>query len=465
MKNLKFIDREPELKFLEGQHKTNGSNLVIIYGRRRTGKTELINEFQKNKPHVYFLCDKRGAESNAKELARISAEHFGDVMPAVRDFYDAFLYLTKRLQSNEKLIVAIDEFSYLVEKDASIPSIFQKIVDEIIKNRRVMLILCGSSMSMMYEGTLSYKSPLYGRRTGFWELKPLEFKNVYKFFPEIGLEQAIQMYSIFGNIPAYLSVVNPKNSLEKNVIEKIMKKGAPLYREPEILLQAEIREVSTYKSILEAMSTSAKLSEIAGKAGIDAKDLPKYFKVLDNLQLIRKEIPATEVKSNKSLYFINDRLFSFWFGFCSGNMSYIEEGKDGYVFDKFVAPNLVKLFSFAFEDVAREMLAYATPFHAEKIGRWWGYERQDEIRKRIEIDSIALNEKTKQILFCECKWQNGVNAMKILAQLKEKAKFVQWNNEKRKEHYAIFAKSFKERIKAPGLMLFDLKDMEKFFKQ
>jgi len=319
----------------------------------------------------------------------------------------------------------------------------------------------------MYEHTISSKSPLYGRKRGFWEVRPFLFKDVCKFFPSLSLERVIEIFSVFGNVPAYLKEVNTTFSIKENIKEKILKKGSPLYREPEILLLEEFREPSPYQNILEAMSEEAKLSKIANKAKIEAKDMPKYLKKLLQLSLIRKEQPITEKKTKKTLYFIEDNLFYFWFRFCSKNLSFLEEGKEEFVFENYIEKHLPNLFAKGFESACKELLSTLFP-NFSKIGRWWGHRKSEKGERVVEeIDIVALNEKSKEILFCECKWKDKVNAEKICKELLEKAGYVQWNNDKRKESLAVFAKSFSKRIsefEGRRVYCFDLKDLERFIK-
>ncbi|MEM2584636.1 MAG: ATP-binding protein, partial [Thermoproteota archaeon] len=206
----RFINRKQELEFLEEKF-SDKRQLIIIYGRRRVGKTELIKQFCKNKDHLYFLADRRGSLLNAERFANIAAEHFGDVPPKARSFDDVFTYIAKRLDER-KIVIVIDEFSYLVEKDDSIPSVFQLIWDEILKDKNIMLILCGSLVSMM-ESILSYRSPLYGRRTGQWKLSPLRFNQAKKFFSNYSIEQKVEAYSILGGIPFYLNTFDDKKDI------------------------------------------------------------------------------------------------------------------------------------------------------------------------------------------------------------------------------------------------------------
>ena len=200
-----------------------------------------------------------------------------------------------------------------------------------------------------------------------------------------------------------------------------------------------------------------------------------------NLLLIREittttsfsfvELPFTPLeKSNQqTIYQIDDNFFEFWFRFVYPNKSDIEGGETDKVLKKIKNEFNVHV-SRTYEQVCREFLTQLnyrdeTPFHFSKIGIWWGHYRENNVRKEIEIDNVAINEETKEVLFVECKWQNNVNAEKILRELKEKAKHVDWNRGERKEYYVVFAKSFRERVSGEDVLLFDLGDVEEVFRQ
>ena len=460
---LTFVDRERETHFLEDIYNQKGTRIVILYGRRRVGKTEIIKTFLKGKDSIYFLADKRGTESNARRFAGEAAYHFKDVPPDVHNFDQVFSYITKR---TEKIVIAVDEFSYLVEKDDAIPSVFQLIADEIIRKRDFMVILCGSSISMMEKGTLSYKSPLYGRRTGQWLVEPLKFKDVSKFFTEYTFSQIIEAFSVVGNIPAYILKFDDSVPVIENIQEKILRKGTFLHEEIEFLLRGELRDPSRYSSVLEAMGKgAARMTEIAQKSHISVRDLPKYLRTLQNLHLIEKVQPITEKKGKKTIYKISDQFFHFWFRFIYHNMSYLESGNVDYIMER-IRKDFNSFVGLSFERICREALQelnyHKKLFTFLDVGTWWGHYRDKEGRKEMEIDNIALNGETKDILFAECKWKDKVHAEKVLHSLKEKSKHVSWFNTSRKEHFAIFAKSFSEY--PDDCLCFDLEDLEQLFR-
>ena len=465
----KFVNRKEELEFLEREFTDTGLKVIILYGRRRVGKTELINQFCKDKPHIYFLADKRGTLINAREFAANLARYFNDITPEVRNFDDAFIYILKRTE-DRTLIVAIDEFAYLVEKDDSIPSVFQKIVDVHLRGTNVYLILCGSSISMM-EGILGYRSPLYGRRTGQWKVTPLRFKDSWSFLPRYSLEEFIEAFSVVGNIPAYLLQFDDSADIYENIEKRTLGKGNPLYEEVEFILRAELREPSVYMSVVEAIANGAtKVTEIANRCYINAKDIPKYLQVLQRLQLVHRVVPVTErkTKTKKAIYQISDNFFRFWFRFVYPNRSDVEGGEVDRALTKIRAefnPYVGRIF----EQVCREFLVEVNhraglPFHFTKIGIWWGHFREDGVRKEIEIDIVALNEDTRDILFAECKWQNKKVGINTYHNLMEKSTHVEWHNDKRKEYFALFSKAgFTPELKKEkdNIILFDLKEIEK----
>ncbi|NOR84589.1 hypothetical protein GQ473_00580, partial [archaeon] len=225
---------------------------------------------------------------------------------------------------------------------------------------------------------------------------------------------------------------------------------------------------SYYYTILEAIATShTKFSEIASFMGRNPTAITPFMDdVVNYYEMIDRLVPVTQrkAKSRNTSYVIKNPLFRFWFKYVYPHLSYFENGDYEYVIKK-VDLTINSFFGKGFEIVCEEVLKELNaqnklPFRFHKSGSEWG---KDTNRDVFEIDIAAFNEDTREILFCECKWKENVNAKKILAELKEKAKFVQWNNDKRKEYYVLFAKSFKEKLKEPGVMLFDLKDLENLF--
>lgn len=452
-----FINRKDELDFLEERYMQHGFDFIVIYGRRRIGKTELIKNFVKDKLHIYMLCNKAGTSANISRFKQEVAKFLREPEIASGDLEEIFSYLVPRAKG--KLVVVLDEFSYLVEKDDSVPSIFQGVIDEVVKEKNVMLIICGSSISMM-ESLLGYKNPLYGRKTGHIKLDFLNFSYFKDFFPLYNIEENIRTYAILGGVPFYLDKFDPGISALENAKKEILSKKGRLYEEVDFLLREEMREPDIYKGILSAIAQgNAKVAEIADKTGIKASDMDRYLKILIMLGIIKKEIPVTEKKSKRTLYTIDDNFFDFYSSFFEPYRSDIELGEMKNL-EESLKKNFNAYTGKKFEKLIRkEAIRKISPFPISKAGRWWGFYRENEMRRELEIDIVALNEGTKDILFCECKWQDNVNAEKLYEELKEKAKFVKWNDGNRKEHYAVAAKSFS--VRTGHARCVDLKELEK----
>lgn len=456
---MKFIDREMELDFLEKKYRSNEAEMIILYGRRRIGKTEMLLHFAKKKRYIYFLGRLESREDTLKRFNASLIEFFKDfnlVTKPLTNWDEIFNYLAEKTK-HERIMLIFDEYPFVLENFPEINSVLQDKWDSLLKKTKIMLILSGSSISMMEKHTLEYKSPLYGRRTGQWLLEKLNARHLKEFYPDYSVEDILLTYSCLDTIPGYLVKFLPDTDVWGNIEKKLLSKGEFLYEEVEVLLREEFRDPSNYMSILSAISGgSTTFGEIHSITKLDKSLLSKYLYILERLGVINKIIPVTEsykskLKARGALYFLKDNFFDFWFRFVYLNKGELEGGKTKEVLTR-IKNEINTWLGRKFEQFVADLLPSISP-EFPKIGRWW--------HKDKEIDIVALNENTKQILFCECKWQGRVNAKKILAELKEKSQYVQWNNDKRKEHYAIFAKSFREKIKEPNLFLYDLKDLQK----
>jgi AAA+ ATPase superfamily predicted ATPase len=451
MQITKFINRLEEIKLLNDKWKKNNAQFIIIYGRRRVGKTELIKQFIKNKKGIYFLGR---LESKKDQLERIS-EHLSDFFSdsvintsPLNSWEAVFEYITNK---NEKFIFAIDEFPYVVKTSPEILSIIQEYWDEKLKKSKIFFILCGSSLSMMEKYIFDYSTPIYGRRTFDIKVPPLSFNNITEFFPKNNIEENIKIYSILGGTPAY------QLEYEKNIddtIKKIISKQSFLLREPEFILREEVNEPRLFISILHAISIGkTSVGEITNQTGLDRGIVGKYISVLIDLDLIIREVPVTESwKSRKGNYYIKDNFFNFWFRFIYPNLHHIE--LNPVVVENIIKKELDSYIGRIFEDICKQFLIKNKLFASLKIGKWW---YKDE-----EIDIVGLNEDKKEINFFECKWKklSYDQSLKILKKLKDKSVSVKWLNDTRKEYYGIFAKKIekKDEIKKQGYFAYDLDD-------
>jgi AAA+ ATPase superfamily predicted ATPase len=443
---MPFVNREMELRWLANRWKAGPGQLLIVYGRRRVGKTELLKQFIRDKPAVYVLADRRPERDQLKEVAARLGAHFGDAFigrKGFQDWLEAFEYLKaelsgKRARGNRRLLLVLDEYPYLVENNQAASSLFQKGWDETLRYLPLWLVLCGSSMAMMESETLIQRAPLYGRRTGDLLVRPLDFSGVRQFLPKRwSFERCVAIYAILGGMPGYLRQFDPSTGLEENLRERILAPGAFLFREVDFLLKEELREPRNYLAILRAIGQGKrKFGEIINDTGLSKNVLHKYLQVLENLQLIEREVPVTEEpahRSRRSLYRLQDPFVAFWFDCVYPFASDLELGETGPALRR-VRELLPHLLGRAYERIAREMIrrSQALPFPPLRVGRWW--DGQDE------IDVVAINEEANAILFGAVKWSPNPLGIDLLERLKAKARRVEWGREGRREALALFSR-------------------------
>ena len=461
-----FIGREAELKFLQDKYTEERGQLIVLYGRRRVGKTETLREFCKDKPHVFFSCTQT---TDLVQLRNFSSRMFKENIPAknyISEFADwekAFRAVLDLPYGNQKKLLVIDEFPYMCRGNKSIPSILQNLWDAELRDSNVMIILCGSAMSFIEKELLSEKNPLYGRATGIYKMKEMGFYDAIKFFPEYSDRDKVLTYAVLGGIPHYLRQWNPKLSVDENIKRNILTKGCILYSEVEFLLHQELRETPIYNSIIEAVALgNTKLNDISQKSLLeDTAKTSVYLKNLMELGIVEREFSVDakikeRANSGRGTYRLTDNFFRFWYAFGFANYSQLEDGDVDGVYEYVVKPALHEFASFAFEDVCREFVRMLQkknelPFRYSKMGRWMGKttvrdeKASDGLRTaETEIDLLCIGKDAKEYLVGECKF-NGVpfsyseylDTLAKLTPLKEKSKF----------YYALFSESgFDQKI-------------------
>jgi AAA+ ATPase superfamily predicted ATPase len=440
---IRFVDREKELEFLNSEYRKADASLVVIYGRRRIGKTALIKEFIQGKPAVYYLASEEVERENLISLQELIAGFTANqLLKKGSNFSWEDLLLTFKDQPTKgKKVIAIDEFQYLCKINPAFPSIFQKIWDNHLKNENIMVILCGSLISMMESQVLDYSSPLYGRRTGQIKLKPISFLDYRQFYPTKTDDELVQYYAVTGGVPKYIEAFNETNDIYEAIRQQILNKQSFLYEEPVFLLEKEVNEIGSYFSVIKTIAQgNHKLGKIAASLEVAPSKLTKYIAILINIDLLERQVPVTESnpeKSKKGLYFIKDNFIEFWFKFIFPYRSFLEIDNQDYVINRIRGNFIDNHVSFVFEKICLERLAEMNTKHIFnfpilRFGKWWN--------NNTEIDLVGLNEESRQIIFGECKYSKTPVDTDILNNLVHKAKQVQWFNNERKESYIIFSR-------------------------
>lgn len=461
-----FIGREQELSFLENKYNEKNSQLIVLYGRRRVGKTETLREFCKGKPHIFFSCTQ---STDKIQLQKFSQQILRENIPArqyISEFAEweqAFTAISELPYGNRKKLIVIDEFPYMCKGNKSIPSILQNLWDSKLKDSNVMIILCGSAMSFIEKELLSEKNPLYGRATGIYKMKEMGFYDAIRFFPNYSEKDKVIVYAVLGGVPHYLNQFDPNLSIEANIKKNILTKGSILYSEVDFLLHQELRETPIYNSIIEAVALgNTKLNEISQKSLIeDTSKTSVYLKNLIELGIVEREFSVDaklkeKSKGNRGTYRLTDNFFRFWYAFGFTNLSQLEDGDVEGVYEYLIKPHLQQFASVIFEDVCKEFVKKLQkenmlPFRYMKMGRWIGKttirDKNAESGLRIaetEIDLLGIGEHEKKYLVGECKFKNSpfnyseyLNTITKLTSLKNRATF----------YYALFSLSgFDEKI-------------------
>ena len=435
-----FIGRERELDALNKLYKSNKFEFAVIYGRRRVGKTALINEFIDNKKAIYFMGVESNAKQNLENFSKSIMEFASgiDTESSFLSFQAALEYVFK-LAESERIILAIDEYPYVARSSKSLASTLQLLIDKYKDTSKLMLILCGSSMSYMEDHVLAYKAPLYGRRTAQMKLLPFDFEETCRYFKNLSDEEKALIYGIAGGTPQYLLQMDDKLSIEDNIKNTYLNPISFLYEEPTNLLKQEVREPAIYTAIITAIATGAsRMSEISGKVGEDTNVCSIYIKNLINLGIVQKETPYGEKSSRKSIYSIEDNMFRFWYRFVLDNNSIIARGAADLVYKR-IEPQLSDYMGKVFEEICKQylwkqLLSCNCPIEFNSLGRWWGNDPQEKCQTEIDI----MGEQDKNTaLFAECKWTNEKVDLGVLETLVKRSNLFPYKT----KHYYLFSKA------------------------
>lgn len=436
---MEFLNRKAELELLEKEYAAGRFSFVVVYGRRRVGKSRLLWEFASSKPSLVFTADTQTEALNIRRLQDKASRVLQDSLLSSVDFPSIeslvrHLFQT-RGQQNERFVLIIDEFQYLVQQNAAMPSIIQRLIDEDLQHTQHMLILCGSLVSLMYKTTLAYESPLYGRRTAQIKLGPLSFDHFTAWCPEETPASQVELYGLVSGIPKYMELFAKGSTPLESAMRNFLHPGSFFLQEPRFLLNEEITEGKTYFSILQVIAQGEhKIGKIAAKVGLKNANITSFLNRLQDLDLIERRVPVFEArpdKSKKGLYFFKDHFFRFWFAFMFPYSADIEMGLTDFA-RKRIEEGFGRFISSVFEEVCQETILKRRLFPVHRIGRHWD--------RHLEIDVVARGE--ADLFFGECKWSDSPVGLDVLNQLKGKVasldpKYLQGQA----IHYGLFAKA------------------------
>lgn len=435
-----FIGRERELSTLNKLYASGKFEFVVLYGRRRVGKTALLNHFIEDKPAIYFMGVESNEKQNLENFSKCILEYTSGIS-ADNSFlsFQAALETVFKLSEKDRLILVIDEYPYAARASKSLASTLQLLIDRYKDRSKLMLILCGSSMSYMEDHVLAYKAPLYGRRTAQIKLLPFDFAETCRCFGNFSNEEKAIAYGIVGGTPQYLLQINDDLSIEENIKNTFLEPTSTLYEEPTNLLKQEVREPAIYTAIITAIATGySRMSEISGKVGEETNVCTSYLRNLVSLGIVTKETPYGEKASKKSIYSIDDNMFRFWYRFVPENSSMISRGAADLVYRR-IEPYISDYMGKVFEEICKQylwklLLSGSSPIEFNSLGRWWG---NDPINKcQAEIDIMGEQNKETAV-FAECKWKNETTDLGVLDTLISHSELFPYKN----KHLFLFSKS------------------------
>ena len=441
----RFIGRKEELRSLDRLYQKSGFQMLVLYGRRRIGKTTLLNRFMEGKQGVFYTAVRTSARRNMEMFGKRLVE---SLAPESREMSFGnleaeFSFLTRK-SAQERIIVVIDEFPYWAEMDGCLTSVLQKYIDTEWMQGQMMLILSGSSLSFMENHVLGEKSPLFGRRTAQIRLGPFSYREAGEFVPAYGPEDKAVCYGVTGGIAKYLSLLDDCKSLDENLVDLFFSRDGYLFEEPSNLLAQEFRSVSSYGAIIEAVAGGAgKVNEIADHVHIDGSSVSHALSNLQSVGVVQKRFSITEETNKKKIrYTLGDGMFRFWYRYVPEGVDMIQAGLGEKYYRAAVLPYLSEYMGGIFEEMARSYTLTAgiedqLGFVPLNVGQWWG--TNPATRTTTDIDLVALNKYDRKAAIGECNYKNEILDKKILDELKERNQLLDHRYEI--VRYLLFSKS------------------------
>ena len=426
-----FVGREKELRDLDKMYHSDKFEFAVIYGRRRVGKTALISHFIQDKKAIYFMGVESNEKQNLENFSKSIFEYVEGVQSGlVFDSFQTALEYVFQLAQKERIIIAVDEYPYVARVSKGLASTLQMLIDKYKDNSKLMLIICGSSMSYIEDHVLAYKAPLYGRRTAQMKILPFDFAETCRCFNNFSDEDKAIIYGIVGGTPQYLLQMDDKLSIGENIRNTFLNTSSFLFEETENLLKQEVRDTAIYNAIITSIATGAsRMSEISAKIGENTSVCSNYLKNLISLGIIKKEIPYGEKSSRKSIYRIADNMFRFWYRFIPANTSIIMRGAVDLAYRR-IEPQLSDYMGSVFEDICGQylwnlLINGESPVEFAELGRWWGNDPVSRIQTKIDI--MAVQDRNTA-LFGECKWTNEKVDLGVLETLVKRSQIFHYNN-------------------------------------
>lgn len=436
---MKFVDRDSEIKRLERALNDNrGSQFVVIYGRRRLGKSTLIRHVLKE-DDIYYMADMTEQSQQIAMLSKTIAYKFPGFDKVIYPDWDSLIVSLKH-RTSERFTICFDEFPYMVKANSSLPSVIQRHIDS--KDLPFNIIVCGSSQQMMHSMVLDSASPLYGRSDVVMKIEPIPIKYLQEVM-NLDSVQTIEEYAVWGGVPRYWELREKESSLISAIEYLLFDVNGTLYDEPSKLFLDDFQQTALSSSIISLMGNGVnRFSEVAARLQKKATDLSNPFAKLMQLGYIERENPFGEDlrNSKKSIYQLSDPFLCAYYKYVVPNRSLIGLGRKTMVVDLF-KQSFNEFVGKYWERLCRNVVSGNELFGVvwNKASRWWGNVKNGSSSKMIEIDVVAESFDKKKILIGECKWTEKENASRLFYELENKARMLPFVKDK-EIVYVLFLK-------------------------
>ncbi|MEZ4865732.1 MAG: ATP-binding protein [Caldilineaceae bacterium] len=438
-----LLNRTRELAYLDRRYAQPKAEFVVLYGRRRVGKTTLIYEWSRGKPALYFFAARLPDHVLLQEFGKQVAQALGQPDRVFPDWSSVFVALAE-LARAERFIVVIDEYPYLAESSPGLSTVLQRAWDTTLQHSKLFLCLTGSAHSVMRREILEGQAPLYRRHTWAYELLPLQPSDYHHFFPGYTAEQIIESYSVLGGMPRNVTTVNPQTQLLRNITNEILDPAGGLFNEVPLLLHEELKgEVDVFSRVLETIAAGAHTrQEVAAVMQITLASAQHYLNELQTIGVLEHRLPLTRVQSAKrqGSYHIVEPFLRFWHRWIAPHRRLLEINQRQKETLQEIRLNLPYIVAPVWETVARQHLLVASgqgriPFAVQEIGSWWTRDAQ--------VDAVGVNRQTRQVIFGEARWRaTDVTAKDVELLVEKGLAWLQGDTARWEVYYAFFAKSF-----------------------
>ncbi|MDX1414291.1 MAG: ATP-binding protein [Candidatus Promineifilaceae bacterium] len=468
---MSFVSREMELGLLADLYQRERAQLLILYGRRRVGKTRLLTHWagSLSQPVFYWMATQTSAANQLRDFSQALFRflHIEAPVPATFSYgsWDAAFSELARASESQRFVAILDEITYVMQANPEVPSLIQRAWDHQLHDSNIFLILTGSLAGIIQRAVLDYQAPLYGRATARLKLQPLSFAALDDMLPLYTTEQRVAVYTMTGGIPAYIEQFDDNLTLEENLKKRIVTPINVMLTDAVFLLREQFEEPRNYMAVLEAIAAGYhRLTKVAEMSGISRTNITKYLSVLQDLGYVERQVSATvrrPERSRRGRYVITDPYLRFYFRFLVPYLADIEQGRVQQVTHLITEQLPVFIGKHTFEELCREWVRIASdrgemPFQAERVGSYWS--------QRVQVDVVAVSWRHKRLLLGECKWSSRATGEKVIKDLIAKTAEVVPGSSRWHCYYIIFAKQgFTEGARNwaanHGLLLITLADI------